>query len=309
MAIQTQRPVAVGVDGSPSSIAAARYAAELAVRREAPLLLIYGYQTSLYGYTPLGVPDPYAMQDETLHAEIDALLKKTVTELRTDYPGLTDVHARQIAGGGASVLIDESRRAAVTVVGCRGVGGFQGLLLGSVSTQVAAHAHGPVIVVRPPVPDDAESDDDAGTKAVQPVVAAEGSVLVGYDGSRAAEAALEFGAAEAMRRKARLIVLNAYWAPLRSSTDAEQAEADSEQLLHTAIRPYAAQYPGLKVEPLSVQSTNAEKTMVDASAEAGLTVVGCRGRGGFAGLLLGSVSRTLVHHAHGPVAVIHPSEH
>jgi len=305
MAIQTQRPIAVGVDGSPSSLAAARYAAELAVRRQAPLRLIYGYQTSLYGYTPLGVPDPYAMGDESLRAEIDGLLKKAVTELRSDYPDLTDVDARQIAGGGASVLIDESRRAAVTVVGCRGVGGFQGLLLGSVSTQVAAHAHGPVIVVRPPVPD--ETDVDA--QPVEQVPPADGAVLVGYDGSRAAGAALDFGAAEAMRRKVRLIVLNAYSPPLRSSADVPQAEGDSEQLLHSAIRPYAGQYPGLKIEPLSAQSTNVEKTMVDASAEASLTVVGCRGRGGFAGMLLGSVSRTLVHHAHGPVAVIHPSEH
>jgi nucleotide-binding universal stress UspA family protein len=300
MAIQTHRPVAVGVDGSPSSLAAARYAAELAVRRQAPLLLIYGYQTSLYGYTPLGVPDPHAMGDKKLRAEIDDLLAQAIKDLQAEYPDLVEVRARQIAGGGASVLIDESRRAAVTVVGCRGVGGFQGLLLGSVSTQVAAHAHGPVIVIRPPV------SDDVAERPAQPPV---GPVLVGFDGSAAAVAALRFGVAEALWRKVELIALHAYWSPLRSPTETVQAQVEAEQLLQDAVRPYAAEHPDLKIETRSVQSTNVEKTMVDAAREAGLTVVGCRGRGGFAGLLLGSVSRTLVHHAYGPVAVIHPSEH
>lgn len=298
MATLSQRPVAVGVDGSPSSLAAARYAAELAVRRAAPLVLVYGYQASFYGYTPLGVPDPYAMADEKLRAEIDVLLTKTVGELRSAYPALTEVTARQIAGGGASVLIDESRRAAVTVVGCRGVGGFAELLLGSVSSQVSAHAHGPVIVVRPPAP-------DGDGRAPQPL---DGPVVVGYDGSPAAVAALAFAVEEAALRKTRLIVLHAYGTSLLPSTGAEKEEVISEQMLVEAVKPRVAEHPDLEIESRSVQSANIEKTMVDATRGAVLTVVGCRGRGGFAGLLLGSVSRTLVHHAHGPVAVIHPSE-
>jgi nucleotide-binding universal stress UspA family protein len=297
------RPVVVGVDGSPSSLAAARYAAELAERRDAPLHLVFGYQVSLYGYAPMDIAEPYAMADQQLRDDVGAMLTKTVQELRSAYPGLVDVQARQIAGGGAEALIDESRRASVTVVGCRGMGGFAELMLGSVSAQVSAHAHGPVVVVRPPVSDDAVR--------VPPVPASLGPIVVGVDGSAASSAALAFAVVEAGLRKVPVIAISAYWAPLRSSTDSarEEAAAAAEQVLADAVGPFAAEHPELEFETRATHSTNVEKTMVDASRDAALTVVGCRGRGGFAGLLLGSVSRTLVHHAYGPVAVIHPTEH
>jgi nucleotide-binding universal stress UspA family protein len=149
---------------------------------------------------------------------------------------------------------------------------------------------------------------------VRPSTEPEGPVLVGYDGSGGALAALAFGVREALDRKVPLIVAHVYWEDqdIRHPAPANPALAaarTAEQLLNDAVELPMEQHPELEVKTLPIHSRNADHALVEESARAGLTVVGCRGRGGFAGLLLGSVSRTLVHHAAGPVAVVHPSEH
>jgi nucleotide-binding universal stress UspA family protein len=137
---------------------------------------------------------------------------------------------------------------------------------------------------------------------------------VGYDGSAGAVAALAFGVTEALDRKVPLIVAHVYWddQDIRQPAPADPAMAASRragQLLDDAVELPMEQHPELEVKTLPIHSRNADHALVQESARAGLTVVGCRGRGGFAGLLLGSVSRTLVHHAAGSVAIVHPSEH
>ncbi|NUT34345.1 MAG: universal stress protein [Hamadaea sp.] len=290
---ESGRPVVVGVDGSPSSLAAARFAAADAARRGAPLHLVYGYELPIYGYAPIGVISFPAAEEERFRADVETMLAGTAKQLHADFPELGRIEYELLSGGGATVLLEQSRTAALTVVGCRGVGGFAELLLGSVSAQVAAHAHGPVAVVRPPVGDVAPGPE-------QPVGAAAplSPVVVGYDDSTPGKAALAFAVDEAKRRSARLILVNVC---------TPGAEKDAATMLAHAVADHAQ--GGIAVETRVVTADNVEKAMVEASADAGLIVVGSRGRGGFAGLLLGSVSRALVHHARRPVAVVHPTEY
>jgi len=287
------RPIVVGVDGSPSSLAAVAYAARDAERRGAPLHLVYAHELPLYGYLPMGMVAYSVAEGERFTEEVAKLLTDTAEQIVAEHPSLTALETKHVTGGAAGVLIEESRQAALTVVGCRGAGGFGELLLGSTSAQVAAHAHGPVVVVRPPV-----SDVPLGPEQPPFTAGPEGPVLVGYDESRAARAAFAFAVTEAKRRDVPLIVMNACVA------GEEEAAA---KMLAGAVAVYAE--GGISVETRVHVTDNAEKAMIDASAGAALTVVGSRGRGGFAGLLLGSVSRALVHHAYHPVAVIHPTEY
>ncbi|MCP2321917.1 nucleotide-binding universal stress UspA family protein [Hamadaea flava] len=278
-------PVVVGVDGSPSSLAAARYAARLAVRRQTTLDCVLAYQPAVYAYPPMGGMDPGLLADDQVREDLDRMIAHIGDGLRDAHPELTDVTARQVPGGPAAALIELSRTAAVTVVGSRGVGGFEQLLLGSVSSQVAAHAQGPVVVVRPvSTGDDGEGfdpDPDAGP------------VLVGIDGSAESQAALRFAAEEAQLRRTSLVLVQA------------RAEGDEDAALDEALNSAAAEVAGIPVDKRIVTSKSVEDTMIEASREAGLTVVGCRGRGGFTGALLGSVSRALTQHGSGAIGVVH----
>jgi nucleotide-binding universal stress UspA family protein len=289
------RPVVVGIDGSPSSLAALDYAAALAARRKAPLHLVQGYQRPMYSYDIIGLPLPSETTENEAREQVQIVLRDLVWRLRHENPDLMSVQARQIDASPASVLIEQSRTAQVVVVGSRGIGGFSELLLGSVSAQVAAHAHGPVIVVRPPVPDETIAPDPEQPRHELPL----GPVLVGFDGSAASLAALEFAVEEAVQRDVPLIMAN---------VDSRKPK-DAEDLLADAASVWEAKHPELSIELRAARGEHPAYSLVQMSRDAALTVVGCRGRGGFTGLLLGSVSRTLVHHAYGPVAVIHPAEH
>jgi nucleotide-binding universal stress UspA family protein len=288
------RPVVAGVDGSPASLVAADVAARMAAARSLPVHLVHGYLHP-FGY---GVAiDPYAgLPPPTEDAE--RMLEKAAATVRTAWPGLV-VEARQVPGGPAVTLIEESRRAELIVVGGRGHGGFAGLLLGSVGAQVAGHAHCPVMVIRPP---DRPPPD-------------QGPVMVGVDGSPGCASALAFAADEAARRGSTLTVVHAW------CVDAFHHKAETYAGVELACRNAAAalvadaaatarrQSPGLAIEERLVQTLNPEHALVEASRDAGLVVVGSRGLGGFVGLVLGSVGQALLHHAMCPVVIAHPLGH
>jgi nucleotide-binding universal stress UspA family protein len=255
--------------------------------------LVHAYENLFYDYGPFMVAGSCAIADDEFRRGAAGSLDEMVEEIRAAHPGV-DVTSQLTDGRTAAVLIAESQHAEITVVGSRGVGGFIGLLLGSVSAQVAAHGHGAVLVIRP------AADPD-------------GPVLVGYDGSSASAAALALGVKEALSRRVPLVIANVHWEDLdiRHPAPADPAlvaARAAEQLLNDAVELPMEQHPELEVKILPIRSRNAASALVQESARAGLTVVGCRGRGGFAGLLLGSVSRTLVHHAAGPVAIVHPAD-
>ncbi|GIJ10141.1 universal stress protein [Micromonospora andamanensis] len=272
------RPVVVGVDGSPPSLVAAEHAAQEAVWRSRPLHLVHGYLHPL-GY---GVPiNPYEVGVPAASEDGRKMLEQTAAELVDRWPGLT-VEVRQVAGGPGATLVEESRRAELVVVGSRGLGGFAGLLLGSVGTQVAAHGHCPVLVIRPP-------DRPLPT---------EGPVLVGVDGSEAAELAVGYGAEEAGRRGGPLVLVHV--------ADEGDDGGEAAALLATAGAAARGSHPGLTVEERVIVASKPDQALIEATATAALVVAGSRGRGGFAGLLLGSVSQALVHHARCPVFIAHP---
>lgn len=286
----------VGVDGSPESWRAVLFGAAEAKRLHVPLLLVHGYAEAIphlaFGWTrQRGLAN--AVRD-------DARRMLTEIELRahTANPSLT-VRSTLVSGGGASTLVELSRAASLVVVGARGQGGFSGLLLGSVGTQVSAHAHTPVVVVRPALADLSTAP-----------------VLVGVDGSRGSDQALGFGFDEASGRAVPLVALYAWWMlPLRNlgpttprRYDPAQAQSEAERMLAEALAGWSAKYPDVEVHRLARHDMNPALALVEASRDAGIVVVGSRGRGGFARMVLGSVSRTVMSHAHCPVAVVREIE-
>lgn len=292
----TPGPVIVGVDGSPGSWAAVGLGAWEAKRRHLPLLLVYAYTEPVpyagYGWGPYP-PYPQSFRD-------DAREMLTGIEMRTraDHPGV-QVRSTLVPGGGASALVELSRTASLVLVGSRGLGGFAGLLLGSVSTQVATHAHAPLIVVRTREGSPAE----AGLSDPGPIV-------VGLDGSPHSAAALAFAAEEASARSVPLVAVYVWWAlpkqlPSTSLThDTVHGQEQAERMLAEALAGWSEKYPDLEVRRSVINDPSPQWRLIESSREAGLLVVGSRGRGGFASMLLGSVSRTVLNHAHCPVAVI-----
>jgi nucleotide-binding universal stress UspA family protein len=277
--------VVAGIDGSAQSRTAAAFAAWEATRDNRTLRLVCGFEQPLTAGQVMLPPDVVREPMDSA----DTVLREIAGGLQRDHPGLR-VETQVTVGNPATVLVDESREAALVVLGSRGLGGFTGLLVGSVSTQVATHAHAPVMVVR-----DAPRDDPHAPPA--PGV---GPVVVGVDGSSRSAAAVEFALDEADDRHQPVVAVHVFQVPRNGGDEAGRVPEE-------AIAGAAQRYPQVRVEHRAVDATNAAKAILDIGDEvdAGLVVVGSRGRHGFSGLLLGSVSQAVLGHAHRTVAVVH----
>jgi len=281
-------PVVAGVDGSCDARLAVDFAAWEANRAHVPLRLVYGFQpVRVYGMFAVG----YDLEVQV--RELRDMLSKEAARITQRYPDLT-VTTEVVRGVPSGVLVDESASASLVVVGSRGLGGFATLLAGSVSAQVAAHAKTPVIVVRP------AADGTVHLPGTGPVV-------VGVDGSTGSAAAIEFAFEEAAARSTDLIAVYAWGILPRGVGDDDpyQEQQAAETALAEALAGWQDKYPAVHVQHRAIHSLVPVHTILDESQDASLIVVGPRGRGGFAGLLLGSVGDGLVRHASAPVAVVH----
>ena len=282
-----------GVDGSPESEAALTWALHDAHLRHLPLRAVAVWQ-------PSGEPEEVerlaALQSV---AELrDAILREVTatTEAVVERSGVSglSVTAQVDYGHPAERLIHTAGTDRLLVVGSRGHGGAAGALLGSVSQSCAQYAHSPVIVVRG-----------------QPTSGGAGRVVVGVDGSASSLAALRFAAEAAGLRGGILHVVHAWtmpywaysgrmWSPDALSLNERQAQAQTT--LRESLRRGLGDTGDLAVEHSLVEGP-ADTALLDAAEGADLLVVGSRGRGGWKGLLLGSVSMRCITQSPCPVAV------
>jgi nucleotide-binding universal stress UspA family protein len=279
--------IIVGIDGSSEAELALRWAAAEADRRGTELLVLYVYDWHMIGApTPLGAP---FVKDAKANA--DTIVAKAVGIARGIAPDVV-VRGEALLGAAAPTLVSASANGATVVVGNRGRGGFASLVLGSVSQQVALHAHGPVVVVRGrPDPQD-------------------GPVVVGVDGSECSRQALRIAFEEASVRGTGVFAVRTYTLaapPFGPEVppyveDAEERRQAEVAALEGDVAEWREKYPDVHVGCAAIEGHPAE-VLAGQSESARLVVVGNRGHGGFSGLLLGSVGLALSHHAESPVLI------
>ncbi|MGV9264161.1 universal stress protein [Kitasatospora sp. NPDC003701] len=285
-------PVLAGVDGSPASTAAAQWAAEEALRRDAPLRLVHAWPWLTDGRAAFA-------DAEALPAAAQQVVLDAADALRRRHPGLA-VHADVVLDAAVDGLVAAAADAGLLVLGSRGLGGFAGLLLGSVSLATVARSAVPVVVVRPT----GVRGGKAADRAVPP------EVVVGVDPRTVNEAVLAFAFHAAGLRGARLRAVHGWELPpafatvgfLPSQPEVAELEGLETEALSRALAGWRERYPG--TELVEQVGLGAARTLVAASGAADLVVVGRRHRPHDLGRRLGRVAHAVLHHADAPVAVV-----
>ena len=282
--------ILVAVDGSPESDAAVRWAAREAELRRLPITLVH-----------VVVPVVTSWPVRSLQAEFNEwqednarqVLEQAQKMLRSSLgeSELPNVRTEVLHGYAVAALIGASHDASMLVVGSRGMGAFGRAVLGSVSSGVVHHARCPVAIVHA---DEAQSPDRTSP------------VLLGIDGSPASEAATALAFDEASRRQVELVALHA-WSDVGVfpvlGMAWQEYEDEGHEVLGERLAGWQEQYPDVVVRRRIVCDRPA-RWLIDESQQAQLVVVGSHGRGGFPGMLLGSVSTAVAESATAPVIVV-----
>ena len=283
-------PVIVGVDGSSVSRVAVDWAARDAALRGTTLRLVHILTPpAVMAFPEVPMPPGYLQwQEEEGRALLDTALK-TVEEAAGD--SRIEVTTEMVAGPAVPVLADLSADAQMMVVGCRGRGAFARGLLGSITTGLVHHAKCPVAIIH---------DED-------PLMPhpAQAPVVVGVDGSPSSDRAVAIAFEQASFRGVDLVAVHA-WSDSGvfefPGVDWSQLQALGETTLSERLAGWQERYPDVLVRRVVVADRPAHQLLEQAES-AQLLVVGSRGRGGFAGMLLGSVSTAVIHGAKMPVIV------
>jgi nucleotide-binding universal stress UspA family protein len=293
--------IIVGVDGSEHSARALRWAQREADLRGGTLTAVLAWD--LFNQLhPAGQKSFDPNYDDT---KADAALLAAI-ESALGPDAAATVERRAVCDLPARALLDASEGADLLVIGARGHGGFRGLLLGSVSQQCLHHATVPVAVVRSTTAPTAEAEG--------PVPGTDGRVVVGVDGSPSSVAALRWALTEGTLRKATVEVVHAWEAPPAFDPivggfpyDVAEVQSGARQRIDELIDDAVASTGATDVSvERTVAAGGPAASVLDAAAGAELVVIGRRGVGGFARLLLGSVSENVARHAPCPVVVTPP---
>jgi nucleotide-binding universal stress UspA family protein len=273
------------------------------------LHIVTAYSVPIFAAS--GLDGGYATVDDSVIREGAEAIAKQAMEKVSGYN--IDVDASVENGDAAGVLLDLSAEAALLVSGSRGRGGFVGRLLGSVSSALPAHAKCPTVTVPLYCADRlGENTEDKHIKAEHAKAGprtVENVVVVGVDGSEQARVAVLEAAEQAERMGATLRVVCAVpqysgslaWVP--APLDRDALFADIKVQLDAGVAWLRSHFPHLTVETQLTDGSPVD-VLVEASRGVELVVLGTRGRGGFAGMLLGSTSDGVLHHAKGPVMVV-----
>ncbi|MFC8246233.1 universal stress protein [Streptomyces chartreusis] len=285
------RPIVVGLDGSPESLAAVDWAAREAQRRGLPLRLVHAWI-----WQPHDVPVSEDMETQKQWAL--RTLREAQEDLAARYPDLP-IDTGQVSDLAAKVLLDQAEGGEMLVLGSRGHGAIAGFLLGSVGQHVLARAKSPVVMVR--ANERSAADRDTG----EVVVALQ-------DLGEPAQPLLEFAFATAAARGAALRTVHAWQLPpvfgynaaaLHISDEDGGRKARAARDLDELLKPWREKHPQVPVIQ-TLDLASASGVVLQAAAAAGLVVVGRKVHRPALGMRIGPVTHAVLHHAAAPVAVV-----
>ena len=289
---QGPRRVVVGVDGSENSARAAVWAAREAAARGVPLTVVHALHLPEGAAVALE-PVEYAKRRRE---EGGKLLDLVARDLSADFPGL-DVETELSDLSAARTISTLSLESALVVTGTRGHGGFAGMLLGSVSRKLAAHAHSPLVVVRGDQPDDVLDEVVLGVEPDQPADA----IRYAFDAAQRHGAVLHAVRAWYPR--------STYSGPTGTYfADFTETRDEGRKAVEQLIGPFRSVYPGVKIE-ITATRGNPVPVLIETARNTRLLVVGAHRHHGPLSVGAGYVVDGLLAHCPTPVAVVPTHQH
>ncbi len=282
--------VTVGVDGTPESLSAARWAAGEAALRQAPLRIVHAEDWSSSALVPQTDPGAGGRW-------ADDVLVSAADELKHAYPGL-EISTRRLSGRPATALAAEAAGAGLLVLGSRGLGSVVGFIIGSVGLSTVTATETPVVLVR------------AGDESEDAAPALYGEIVVGVDIHQSCDRVLAFAFEEAARRDCALRAVHGWklppasgYSPVLDPSVAREVDRSVAQMLDGMLMPWRLKFPDVRLEEQTFIGSAGEQ-LVQATAGADLVVIGRRIRRSPMGTHLGAVAHAVLHHTAAPVAVL-----
>ncbi|MER6290769.1 universal stress protein [Streptomyces sviceus] len=280
-------PIVVGVDPDPSKRLALAWAADEADRRGLPVRLVHAQGVPTGGYRTGEARPSWEEWNQSLHEVGAEVLKEAVAFVESRQPTV-EVSTVLAEGEPAWVLREEAGKASLVVVGSWHLSPRREMFTAaSVALPLSAHAPCPVVVVPEP----------------EHITQEPAYFVVGVDGSPHAAAAVDLAFEEAALRGAVLRALYVWHPPLLGVLDEDAAVQECRRVLSETVAGRTARYPGVELHH-EVVLGHPVRVLTEASEHALGLVVGARGHGGFTGMLLGSVSQGVLHHARCPVITV-----